>query len=185
MLYAIQAGDDDGPIKLGYTRRALATRLADLQTGNHEQLHLLAVCHGSRRDEVVVHARHWSTWIRGEWYSATPRLLRLLGRWHPCVTWDGRAAPWGGKGIGDVGSCLVISSAQGRLHELPRDVIALLDDERLTYAHGRALLRCDEQDTRSQLARRAVAEGWTFRRLEAAAWDAHDAEVALVEGAPA
>jgi ParB family chromosome partitioning protein len=56
-----------------------------------------------------------------------------------------------------------------RLLELPDDVLELLDRRELSYAHGRALLLCDEQSTRRDLARRAVAEGWSKRQLEDAA----------------
>jgi ParB family chromosome partitioning protein len=56
-----------------------------------------------------------------------------------------------------------------RLLELPDDVLELLDRRELSYAHGRALLLCDEQSVRRALARRAVAEGLSKRQLEDAA----------------
>jgi ParB family chromosome partitioning protein len=56
-----------------------------------------------------------------------------------------------------------------RLLDLPDEVLDLLDTGALTFAHGRALLLCDEHATRRKLARRAVADGWSTRQLEEAA----------------
>lgn len=53
-----------------------------------------------------------------------------------------------------------------RLLDLPDEVLDLLDTRRLTFAHGRVLLLSDDHDTRRDLARRSVAEGWSTRRLE-------------------
>jgi ParB family chromosome partitioning protein len=53
-----------------------------------------------------------------------------------------------------------------RLLDLPDDVLDLLGEGRLTFAHGRALLLCDEHSVRRSLARRAVSEGWSVRQLE-------------------
>ena len=54
-----------------------------------------------------------------------------------------------------------------RLLELPDDVLDLIDEGRLTEGHGRALLTCPDHSDRRRLARRAVAGGWSVRRLEA------------------
>ena len=56
-----------------------------------------------------------------------------------------------------------------RLLELPDDVLQHVADGRLSEGHGRALLTTDGHETRRALARRAVADGWSVRRLEAAA----------------
>ena len=56
-----------------------------------------------------------------------------------------------------------------RLLELPDEVLELLDRRELSFAHGRALLLCDDHATRRSLARQAVAEGWSKRQLEDAA----------------
>lgn len=53
-----------------------------------------------------------------------------------------------------------------RLLDLPDDVLELLDAGELSFAHGRALLLCDDHVTRRELARRAVLEGWSKRQLE-------------------
>ncbi|MGH3026181.1 MAG: ParB/RepB/Spo0J family partition protein, partial [Gaiellaceae bacterium] len=56
-----------------------------------------------------------------------------------------------------------------RLLDLPDDVLELLDRGEPTFAHGRALLLCDDNQTRRALARKAVAEGLSKRQLEDAA----------------
>ena len=56
-----------------------------------------------------------------------------------------------------------------RLLDLPDEVLALIDSGALTFAHGRALLLCDDHTVRRDLARRAVAEDWSKRQLEEAA----------------
>ena len=56
-----------------------------------------------------------------------------------------------------------------RLLDLPDDALELLDSGALTFAHGRALLLCDDHTVRRDLARRAAAEGWSKRQLEEAA----------------
>jgi ParB family chromosome partitioning protein len=53
-----------------------------------------------------------------------------------------------------------------RLLDLPDDALDLIDTGRLTFAHGRALLLCDDHATRRQLAHRAHLDGWSKRRLE-------------------
>ena len=71
-----------------------------------------------------------------------------------------------------VGRSRVSISNHLRLLDLPDDVLDLLDTGALTFAHGRALLLCDDHSTRRELARRAVAEGWSKRELEDAAREA-------------
>jgi ParB family chromosome partitioning protein len=59
-----------------------------------------------------------------------------------------------------------------RLLDLPDDVLEHVASGRLSEGHGRALLQADGHDAQRGLARRAVGEGWTVRRTEAAARDA-------------
>ena len=56
-----------------------------------------------------------------------------------------------------------------RLLDLPDEVLGLLDTGELSFAHGRALLLCDDHATRRTLARRAIAQRWSTRQLENAA----------------
>jgi len=56
-----------------------------------------------------------------------------------------------------------------RLLDLPDDVIELLAAGALSEGHGRALLLAEDHGTRRDLARAAVAEGWSVRTAEARA----------------
>ena len=58
-----------------------------------------------------------------------------------------------------------------RLLDLPDDVLALLSGGELSEGHGRALLQARGDDTRRQLARAAVAGGWSVRETERRAKD--------------
>jgi ParB family chromosome partitioning protein len=53
-----------------------------------------------------------------------------------------------------------------RLLDLPDDVLELIERGELTGAHGRALLMTRENDSRRQLARAAVAAGWSVKETE-------------------
>ncbi len=53
-----------------------------------------------------------------------------------------------------------------RLLDLPDQVIELLEADELSEGHGRALLLVKGQDDRRELARKAVAEGWSVRETE-------------------
>jgi ParB family transcriptional regulator, chromosome partitioning protein len=59
-----------------------------------------------------------------------------------------------------------------RLLDLPDDILELIDAGELSFAHGRALLLCDDHTTRRELGRRAAAHGWSSRHLEQAAREA-------------
>ena len=65
-----------------------------------------------------------------------------------------------------VGRSRVAVSNLMRLLDLPDDVLELLEQGTLTEGHGRALLVAHDHDDRRTLARLAVAEGWTVRRVE-------------------
>jgi ParB family chromosome partitioning protein len=53
-----------------------------------------------------------------------------------------------------------------RLLDLPDDVLELIEKAELTGAHGRALLMTRDNDVRRQLARAAVAAGWSVKETE-------------------
>ncbi|HSD81909.1 MAG TPA: ParB/RepB/Spo0J family partition protein [Solirubrobacteraceae bacterium] len=65
-----------------------------------------------------------------------------------------------------VGRSRVAVSNLLRLLELPDDVLALLEEGRLSEGHGRALLLAGDHARRRELARAAVREGWSVRVLE-------------------
>lgn len=56
-----------------------------------------------------------------------------------------------------------------RLSELEPEIVALLDQKRLGFGHGKALLAAPAGATRVALARRASEEEWSVRKLERAA----------------
>ncbi len=68
-----------------------------------------------------------------------------------------------------VGRSRVAVSNLLRLLDLPDEALALVEDGSLTEGHGRALLLAEDHNDRRHLARAAVDEGWSVRRLEAAA----------------
>jgi ParB family transcriptional regulator, chromosome partitioning protein len=68
-----------------------------------------------------------------------------------------------------VGRSRVSVSNHLRLLDLPDEALELVDAGQLTFAHGRALLLCDDHATRRALARRAAQDGWSTRQLEEAA----------------
>ena len=78
-LYAIQSGDD-GPVKIGLTRRPPAERLAALQVGNPATLRGLAAWRALPLEEAGVHADFAEHRLRGEWFSPAPGLLRFVQR---------------------------------------------------------------------------------------------------------
>lgn len=63
-----------------------------------------------------------------------------------------------------------------RLLDLPDETIELLEQEKLSEGHGRALLLAEDHAVRRGLARQAVGEGWSVRAVEARARDANKAE---------
>jgi ParB family transcriptional regulator, chromosome partitioning protein len=56
-----------------------------------------------------------------------------------------------------------------RLLELPEEALELLEQRALSEGHGRALLLAEDHGARRTLARRAAAEGWSVRTVEARA----------------
>jgi ParB family transcriptional regulator, chromosome partitioning protein len=66
-----------------------------------------------------------------------------------------------------------------RLMQLPPGIQSLVADGRLSAGHARALLSSTDRGFQEQLARRAVAEGWSVRAVEDAVRDRHDGSVAV------
>jgi ParB family transcriptional regulator, chromosome partitioning protein len=65
-----------------------------------------------------------------------------------------------------VGRHMSVVSNLIRLLGLSDEILALMEDGRLSAGHGRALLMAKNPDTRARLARAAVEEGWSVRALE-------------------
>ncbi len=72
-----------------------------------------------------------------------------------------------------VGRSRVAVSNLLRLLDLPDETIELLEQEKLSEGHGRALLLAEDHTTRRRLARDAVREGWSVRTVEAHAREAN------------
>ena len=67
MIYFIQAGED-GPVKIGRAKDPVA-RLAGLQTGSSESLHIRAVLDEPDHVETRLHDVLKSARLKGEWFS--------------------------------------------------------------------------------------------------------------------
>ena len=68
----------DGPIKIGYTSTLPETRMAQLQTGHHEELFLLGTIPGTISEEKLLHKELERYSIRGEWFEPKPELLMAI-----------------------------------------------------------------------------------------------------------
>jgi ParB family chromosome partitioning protein len=73
-----------------------------------------------------------------------------------------------------VGRSRVAVSNLLRLLDLPDEALDLLERGELSEGHGRALLLAEDHLARRQLARDAVAQGWSVRVLEARARESND-----------
>ncbi|MGV9893002.1 GIY-YIG nuclease family protein [Streptomyces tendae] len=69
-IYVIGTEDSD-LVKIGYTSGNPHTRLAQLQTGQPQQLYLLWTCDGDRGLERALHTRFAPYRSRGEWFDLT------------------------------------------------------------------------------------------------------------------
>jgi ParB-like chromosome segregation protein Spo0J len=63
-----------------------------------------------------------------------------------------------------------------RLLQLSDEILELMERGEFGEAHGRALLLAKDPEARPELARKAVAEGWTVLRLEARARESNTVE---------
>lgn len=73
-----------------------------------------------------------------------------------------------------VGRSRVAVSNLIRLLDLPDEALELLERRELSEGHGRALLMVSDNALRRNLARQAVAQGWSVRELESRARGAED-----------
>lgn len=77
MIYFIQRGGIDGPIKIGYALNP-DKRLVTLQTASPERLALLATDLGDRHREAQLHFHFAECRISGEWYEPSDSLRTLI-----------------------------------------------------------------------------------------------------------
>lgn len=76
-VYFLRAGEH-GLIKIGWTKRHPTARAAQLQTGSAAPIVLLASMAASYEDEQRLQKQFGKDWQRGEWFTPTPELLRLI-----------------------------------------------------------------------------------------------------------
>jgi len=77
VVYFIQRGSD-GPVKIGFSKNPKG-RLASLQTGIPERLHMLATVPGGKEEEQRLHRRFGPHCIQGEWFHPAPELMAYIG----------------------------------------------------------------------------------------------------------
>jgi hypothetical protein len=77
IYFFVQAGKA-GCIKIGYTDKLSARRMADLQVGCPQELHLLLLVLGGRKTEKKLHHRFARLRRRGEWFWPGRRLLAYI-----------------------------------------------------------------------------------------------------------
>lgn len=79
MIYFIQAVDEpEGPVKIGFTDRAVGKRLAALQTGNPRELRVVALTNGDRDTETYLHRRFAASRMCGEWFKWSAELAQAM-----------------------------------------------------------------------------------------------------------
>jgi Meiotically up-regulated gene 113 len=89
-VYFIQAGETDGPIKIGYSSN-VRKRCADIQMYRDEPTSILAFIHCTDKEianleEQRYHRKFADQNLKGEWFEPKPILAWLLehGYWTPC-----------------------------------------------------------------------------------------------------
>ena len=74
VVYFVGAAES-GPVKVGFTSdRTVESRLAQLQTGSHEQLVVLGTVDAGPAVERAIHSVLSSHAVRGEWFEREPAL---------------------------------------------------------------------------------------------------------------
>lgn len=97
-VYFIQAGDERGPVKIGYSCD-VEKRLESLQTGNHLSCRVIAKFPHADAPEIErkLHSRFANQRLEGEWFSWSDRIGDLIAAWSllklgPATTHDERIA---------------------------------------------------------------------------------------------
>lgn len=73
-IYLVGCGTA-GPVKIGFTTKEPAERMAALQTGSPDTLHLLGSFRGTQEDERQLHARLVEHRLHGEWFRRCPPVI--------------------------------------------------------------------------------------------------------------
>jgi len=77
-LYCLESGPG-GPLKIGVTTINAESRVYSLQTGNPEELRVVAQRPGKPMEEAALHRRFADLRIRGEWFQRDPSILAEFG----------------------------------------------------------------------------------------------------------
>lgn len=77
LIYFIQAGAPDRPIKIGFTQR-IHHRLRQFQTDVPDPLVILATIPGDHEDESALHERFMHLNVRREWFRPEVELLEFI-----------------------------------------------------------------------------------------------------------
>ncbi len=77
MIYFLQSGNEEGPVKIGYASKQAGHRLRGLQIGNPDLLRMIRVLPGTRKTERLLHARFADFWLRGEWFRFDSAMLTI------------------------------------------------------------------------------------------------------------
>jgi hypothetical protein len=77
-IYFIQAGDDRGAIKIGWTSACPSKRLRSLASACPLPLRLLGTKLGIEKDEQRLHLAFGAAHLRGEWFDASDELLAFI-----------------------------------------------------------------------------------------------------------
>ncbi len=81
MIYFIQSGGNNGPIKIGYTSGMDAERrLSALQVGSPNELSFLGFMEGGLKEELDLHSKFSKDRLRGEWFNPSQELLELISK---------------------------------------------------------------------------------------------------------
>jgi hypothetical protein len=76
MIYFVREGLT-GPIKIGFSD-STRQRVNSLRSASPNVLTCLAVMRGTRIDEYKLHQQFSDTRVQGEWFTATPALLKYI-----------------------------------------------------------------------------------------------------------
>lgn len=75
-VYIIRAGDTE-MVKIGWTNRTVEERRDDIQTSNHEPLHIIRALDWPRAAERWLHAHFNALHVRNEWFRFAPDMLTV------------------------------------------------------------------------------------------------------------
>lgn len=77
MIYVVQMGDNDGPVKIGYSLNP-KKRMIDLAVANPYPLTLLATFEGDEIKEAALHRRFIEYRLQGEWFEWCEEISKWL-----------------------------------------------------------------------------------------------------------